>query len=335
MRLYLRAASTIFRPSQMLCQAGKDVYIEKPACHNIWEGRKMVEAARKYNRMVQIGSQSRSMPHKMKAMQLLKDGVIGKLYGAKGLCFKGRESIGRVPDEPVPAGVDWDKFLGPAQMKPFSKTKFAYNWHWFWDTGNGDIGNQGVHEMDIARWGLGVGLPGKVTSTGGRYLWNDDGETPNTQWARMDYGDKELIFEVRNITYINEGQMGMTEVNVVGDEFFGSDGALTVDGRGFQVYKGQKREKVMDEKSTTRGSDTKDHMNNFLAACRSRKYRDLNAEVEIGVQSADLCHLANIAYRTGRTLKFDAASEKFLGDSEADRLTSRVYRKGYVIPEKV
>ncbi len=137
------------------CQAGKDVYVEKPASHNIFEGRKMVEAARKYKRMVQVGSQSRTIEHKVKAIQMLRDGAIGKVFGARALCFRRRFSIGRTPDGPVPAGVDWDKFLGPAQMKPYSLNKFDYNWHWFWDTGNGDIGNQGVHEMDIALWGLG------------------------------------------------------------------------------------------------------------------------------------------------------------------------------------
>ncbi|MBC7927919.1 MAG: Gfo/Idh/MocA family oxidoreductase, partial [Bryobacteraceae bacterium] len=151
------------------CQAGKDVYIEKPASHNCFESEQMVKAARKYKRMVQVGSQSRSMPHKMKAIQLLKEGEIGKIYHARGECFRRRFPIGRTPDEAVPAGVDWEKFLGPAQMKPYSKNKFAYNWHWFWDTGNGDIGNQGIHEMDIALWGLGVdGWPETVSSTGGR-----------------------------------------------------------------------------------------------------------------------------------------------------------------------
>jgi len=133
------------------CQAGKDVYVEKPASHEIWEGRKMIEAADKYKRMVQVGSQGRSIPYKIKAMQMLHDGAIGKVYMAKGLCYKRRKSIGHTPDEPVPAGIDWDNFLGPAPMRPFSMNRYKYNWHWFWDTGNGDIGNQGVHEMDLAR----------------------------------------------------------------------------------------------------------------------------------------------------------------------------------------
>lgn len=317
------------------CQAGKDVYIEKPACHNLFEGRKMIEAARKYERMVQVGSQSRSITHKMKAMQLLKEGVIGKLYMARGLCYKTRESIGNKPDLPAPPpGIDWDLFLGPAPMRAFNELRFAYNWHWFWDTGNGDIGNQGVHEMDIALWGMDLGLPKTITSTGGRYVWNDIGETPNTQTAVFGYDDREIQFEVRNITFANEGPIGLNGGNVVGNLFFGSEGVLSVDGSGFQVYKGAKREKIMDEKQT-RESDTGGHMKNFLAAVRSRRYQDLHAEIEIGVRAADMCHLANIAYRTERRLQFDAAEQKFWNDSQADRLTTREYRKGYVIPEKV
>ena len=136
------------------CQGGKDVYVEKPASHNPFEGEQMVKAARKYGRMVQVGSQSRSIGHKRKAVALLHEGVIGRVYMARGLCFRRRKSIGRTPQEPVPPGLDWDFFLGPAPMRPYTKNRFDYNWHWFWDTGNGDIGNQGVHEMDICRWGL-------------------------------------------------------------------------------------------------------------------------------------------------------------------------------------
>jgi predicted dehydrogenase len=161
------------------CQAGKDVYVEKPASYNIYEGWRMVEVARKTKRMVQVGSQSRSSPNFIKATQLLRDGIIGKVYMSKGLCFKRRKTIGKTPAEPVPAGVDWDKFLGPAPMRPFTKNRFAYNWHWFWDTGNGDLGNQGVHQMDICRWGVGeAGMPKSVVSTGGKYVYDDDQETP-------------------------------------------------------------------------------------------------------------------------------------------------------------
>lgn len=314
------------------CEAGKDVYIEKPASHNVYEGFRMVDVARKTKRMVQVGSQSRSTPHKIKAMQLLKDGVIGQVYLAKALCFKRRKSIGHTPDEPVPPGIDWDKFLGPAQMKPFSKNKFAYNWHWFWDTGNGDIGNQGVHEMDVARWGMGeLTWPKTVYSTGGKVVYKDDQETPNTQLATLDYGqDRQILFEVRGLLTGPEGGLPVKGGNTVGNLFLGSEGWMWVDGSGFQVYKGESNEKTMDEKG--RDSDgTVLHMQNFLAACRSRKYQDLTAEIEIGATSAALCHLANISYRVGRQIRYDAAKRKFAGDVEADKLLTRVYRKPYVV----
>jgi predicted dehydrogenase len=318
------------------CQAGKDVYIEKPACHNVFEGQQMIAAARKYGRMVQIGSQSRSVDHKIKAVQLLHEGVIGKVYLAKGLCFKRRLSIGHKADEPTPPGLDWDKFLGPAPMRPYNELRFAYNWHWFWDTGNGDIGNQGVHEMDIARWGLGVGLPKSVTSTGGKFYVpaNDDQETPNTQMATFSYGDAEIMFEVRGGLTGPEGGLQVRGGNTIGDLFYGSDGWMAIDSQGFQVYKGSKQEKVMDEAAAP-VPDTIPHMANFLACVKSRNYKDLRADVEIGVASADLCHLANASYRAGRALKFDPASRRFVGDEEANGLLTRIYRKPYVVPERV
>jgi len=319
------------------CQAGKDVYTEKPASHNIWEGRKMVEAARKYGRMVQVGSQSRSLAHKREAMDLLHGGIIGKVYLAKGLCFKRRLSIGRKPDGPVPPGVDYDMWRGPAPMRPFNENRFHYNWHWFWDTGNGDIGNQGVHEMDIARWGLNKQtLPTNVISTGGKYVYDDDQETPNTQIATFDYGDAELVFEVRGLITGSEGNLPPDGVNTIGNLFFGSEGYMAVDVNGYQVYLGEKRELAKDVKfKEPKKWDTGPHMANFLAACRSRKYADLNADIEVGYTSAALCHMANISYRTGRKLAFDPAKEKFVGDTEANKLVSRDYRKPYVVPEKV
>src|SRR5690349_5325746 len=203
------------------CQAGKDVYVEKPACHNIFEGHQMVRAARKYNRMVQVGSQSRSTAHIMRAIQLLREGAIGQVYHARGLCFRRRFSIGHAPDEAVPAGLQWDIFLGPAQWKPYSKNKFAYNWHWFWDTGNGDIGNQGVHEMDIALWGLGrTAWPIGVQSSGGKYVWKDDQETPNTLHSVFDFGDAELTFDTRNLPTPPEALPPSATPNYVGNVFF-------------------------------------------------------------------------------------------------------------------
>ncbi|MBS1854262.1 MAG: Gfo/Idh/MocA family oxidoreductase [Acidobacteria bacterium] len=314
------------------CEAGKDVYCEKPACYNVHEGERMIETARRTGRMVQIGSQSRSVPHKLHAMQLLKEGVIGQIYLAKGLCFKRRRSIGHKEDQPAPPpGVNWDLFLGPAPMRPFNELRFKYNWHWFWDTGNGDIGNQGVHEMDIARWGLGeVMWPRNVVSTGGKYVYHDDQETPNTQMVTFDYGDRELMFEVRGLMTGTEGDISSTGGNRVGNLFYGSEGWMAIDANGFQVYKGERSEKTMDVKKDP-GSDVAPHMANFLAACRSRRHQDLHADVAIGVMSADLCHLANASYRAGKRLAVDAARGRFAGDDAANAFLTRVYRKPYVV----
>lgn len=316
------------------CQAGKDVYIEKPACHDPYEGRQMVAAARKYGRMVQVGSQGRSAAHKIRATQLLHDGAIGQIYLAKGLCYKRRKSIGHTPNEPVPAGVDWDKFLGPAPMIPFSKNHFLYNWHWFWNTGNGDIGNQGVHEMDIARWGLGVDLPNSVVATGAKYVYKDDQETPNTLLARFDYGDKELVFEVRGLQTGSEGGLAMgADGNTVGDLFYGSDGWMSLDGDGYRIFKGDPAKLSQSEKATD--DPFAAHLANFLAVMRSRRYQDLRADIDIGRASADLCHLANISYRlNGESLRFDPQTRRFDND-RANRLAHPTYRAPYRIPDVV
>jgi predicted dehydrogenase len=313
------------------CQAGKDVYVEKPASYNVHESWRMVEVARKTNRMVQVGSQGRSTPHKIRAMQMLKDGIIGPVYLSKGLCFKRRKSIGKTPVEPVPAGLDWDRFLGPAPMRPFTKNRFAYNWHWFWDTGNGDIGNQGVHEMDIARWGMaGAILPKSVVSTGGKYVYDDDQETPNTQMATFDYGGREIMFEVRGLLTGPEGGLPIKGGNTVGNLFYGSEGWMWIDDRGFTIYKGESNEKALEEKASSDENTTVLHMKNFVEACKARDHKKLNAEVEIGATSASLCHFANISYRVGRKLNWDDAKRKF-NDSEADKLLTRDYRKPYVV----
>lgn len=334
------------------CQAGKDVYVEKPASHNVYESRQMVAAARKYKRMVQVGSQSRSIPHKMRAIQLLQEGAIGQIYHARGICYRRRFSIGHSPDEPVPPGLNWDLFMGPAQMKPYSKNKFAYNWHWFWDTGNGDIGNQGVHEMDIALWGLGRGgWPASVTSAGGKFVWKDDQETPNTQQTTFDFGDAQMTFDVRNLPTPPEGLAPLTGPNYVGNIFFGELGFLAVDAKGFRIYKstagslsgdavrgagagGRDRfEKTAEEAGS--GEDTAPHMKNFFDAVRKRDYSILHAEIEIGARSAAFCHLANTAYRVGRTLRMNQSTGRFLGDDEANALLTRNYRRPYDIPANV
>jgi len=318
------------------CQAGKDVYCEKPASHNIFEGRQMTAAARKYGRMVQVGSQSRSIAHKMEAVRLLRDGAIGKVYRAKGLCYKRRKSIGRKPDMPnPPAGVDWDRFLGPAPLRPFNENRFAYNWHWFWDTGNGDIGNQGVHEMDVARWGLGkTALPASVYSFGGKLLYDDDQETPNTQTAIFDYGDAQLEFEVRGLLTPEEARLPIRGGNTIGNIFFGSGGVMVVDLMGYQIYEGEELKKTADVGfKEPRAWDSAPHMANFLAAVKSRKHADLHADIEDGATSAALCHMANISYRLGRKLAFDPAAMRFRSDTEANKMLTREYRKPYVVPE--
>ena len=337
------------------CQACKDVYVEKPASHNIYEGRQMVRAARKYKRMVQVGSQSRSIAHKMRAMGLLQEGIIGQVYHARGLCYRRRFSIGHSPDEPVPQGLDWGLFLGPAQYKPYSKNKFAYNWHWFWDTGNGDIGNQGVHEMDICLWGLGrSGWPLSVSSAGGKFVWKDDQETPNSQQSTFDFGDAQLTFDARNLPTQPEGLAGMRGPNYTGNIFYGSLGFMIVEPGKFEVYKStagnisgdqargsgagrlEKYEKAMEEKAQESGEwQTTGHMKNFVDAVRSRDHTKLNAEVEIGARAAAFCHLANIAYRCGRTLRLAQSSGRFLGDDEANAMRTRDYREPYVVPENV
>jgi predicted dehydrogenase len=319
------------------CQAGKDVYVEKPASHNILEGRRMVEAARKYNRIVQVGMQSRSTAHKIRAIERLREGAIGKIYLARGICFKRRKSIGRAADCPAPVGVNYDLWLGPAPMRPFNPVRFHYNWHWFWDTGNGDIGNQGVHEMDIARWGLGKRvLPKAVISTGGKFIYDDAQETPNTQLASFEYDDCRLDFEVRGLHTGGEGSVVLEDGNYIGNQFFGSDGFMSVDLRGFQIYKGEKRELVEEMKFAEPVTwDTAPVVRNFLDAMRTRRTSDLTADVEEGHLSAALCHMANISYRTGRLLKFDPVSEKFSGDSEANQYLSRAYRPPFVVPERV
>jgi predicted dehydrogenase len=321
------------------CQAGKDVYVEKPACHNVFEGLKMIEAARKYQRMVQIGSQGRSSPSLQKGMKLLREGVIGKVYMARGLCFNRRKSIGHTPDGPVPPGLDWDKFLGPAPMRAYSENRFKYNWHWFWDTGNGDIGNQGAHQIDIARWGLGKpGMPRSVVSTGGKYIYEDDQETPNTQIAMFDFGDAELVFEVRGLPTGSEGNISQSG-NTVGDLFYGGEGWMANGRSGFQVYKGEKNEKIMDEgaERSTEGAlgANARHFRNFFQAMRSRNPKDLNADVEIGVISASLVHIANISYRLGKKLAFDPKTMTFPGEPEANRMLTRPYRAPYIVRDKV
>jgi len=308
------------------CQAGKDVYVEKPGSHNVFEGRKMVEAAHKYKRIVQHGVQLRSSEALQEAVQLLRKGVIGKVYMARGLVFRWRPSIGNKPDEPVPDYLDYNLWTGPAQMRPYSQRLVHYNWHWHWDYGNGDIGNQGTHETDMCMWGLDVGLPERITAMGDKFLFDDDKETPEVLSCLFHYPrEKKMIqFEVRHWCTNNEDGVG------VGNIFYGSEGYMLVKGYDtYEVYLGQKKEKGPARKA---GGN---HYANFIKAVRSRKTEDQNGPVETAHLSSALAHLGNIAFRLGRQLKFDPQKEKFIGDEQANRMLTRNYRAPFVVPERV
>jgi predicted dehydrogenase len=315
------------------CQAGKDVYVEKPCSHNVFESRQIVAAARRYDRIVQHGTQARSSPAVREAMLSLQEGAIGEVYMARGLCINWRDTIGRKPVEPVPPGVHYDLWLGPAAKRPFTRNRFHYNWHWHWDCGNGDIGNQGIHEMDVCRWGLGVKYPSKVSAVGGRFMFDDDQETPNTMTATFEFDEggrkKLLVFEVRHWISNMEAGMGQPEKGCVGNIFYGSKGFLTREQSGYKTYLG--REQQAGPGHTEEG----DHFANFVDAVRSRNRSALNAEIQEGAISCVLVHLANISYRLGRTVRFDAEKLVCTGDAEATRLLTRNYRAPFVVPARI
>lgn len=317
------------------CQAGKHVYVEKPCSHDMFEARQIVAAANKYKRLVQHGTNSRSGGARA-AVRHLREGLIGDVYMARGLCFKWRDTIGRKPAEPVPAGVDYDLWLGPAPKHDFTRNRFHYNWHWFWDYGNGDLGNQGIHQVDVCRWGLGVTYPTKVSAAGGHFMFDDDQETPNTLIASYEFneGGRKVMMEfaVRHWITNKEAALGAGDTNCVGATFYGSKGYMAIDAEDFgkyQTFLGRKQEPGPS------GTDVGDNWANFIAALRSGKHSDLNAPIEEGAISTTLVHLANISYRLGRTLHFDAASYSCTGDEEANRMFRREYREPFVVPESV
>ncbi len=308
------------------CQAGKDVYVEKPASHTFSEGRIMIEAAKKYNRIVQNGIQLRSSEAIREGIQHLRDGLIGKVYMARGVVFKWRPDIGNKGNSPVPEGLDWDLWQGPAPARPFSENYVHYNWHWFWDYGNGDIGNQGAHEIDLCTWGLDVGFPEEITSTGGKFLWNDCKETPELMTTTFKYPKEGKIiqFEVRPWMTNREDNLE------VGNIFYGDKGYMTISWYdNYQTFLGQKREPGPSRKA---GGD---HYKNFIDAVRSRDKSILNGPIETGHASAGISHLANISFRLGRSLKFDPRAEKFISDAPANAMLSRKYRSPFHLPEKI
>ena len=341
------------------CQAGKDVYVEKPCSHFWWEGRQMVRAAEKYDRIVQHGTNSRSNPAVREGIQRIREGLIGDVYLARGLCFNHRDTIGRAPVAPVPAGVDYDMWTGPAPKHGFTSNRFHYKWHWFWDYGNGDIGNQGSHQIDVARWGLGVGFPIKASAMGGHFMFDDDQETPNVLHCAFEFDGigkrKMLEFEVRNWYSNHEAGIGTPGFggeaipgflgppgpeeplemagNTVGDIFYGSKGYMAVtneeDYQGYRTWLG--KEHQPGPSSSKRGNNWE----NFINCVRSRRKQDLNAPIQEAHMSCTLLHLANASYRLGRTLQFDPTAEHVVGDEEANRLLRGAHREPFVIPENV
>jgi hypothetical protein len=263
------------------------------------------------------------------AIQKLREGAIGDVYMARGLCYKWRPTIGKAGGpQATPPGVDYNLWCGPAPNKPLQRKKLHYDWHWQWDCGNGDMGNQGVHEMDMARWGLGVGLPTRITGTGGHYMFEDDQQTPNTLICTFDYPEqkKMLQFETRHWVSNYEGGFGASGENNVGVLFFGSEGYMEMEYFGYRIFLGKKRE------PGPKGTGNADPWATFVAAIRSGKREDLGVDIEEGHLTSALCHLGNIAYRVRRSIQFDPAKEKILGDSEASTLLTRDYRKPFVVP---
>lgn len=325
-------------------QAGKDVYVEKPASHNIFEGRKMVEAARKYNKRVQVGFQNRSIANVMAAMKFLHEGGIGNVYMARGLCIKPRDSFGIAKDSTPPSTLHYDQWLGPAPYRAYNEKRGHYNWHWFWDTGNGDTGNQGPHQFDVARWGLNKKEhPVSVFSTGGIYGWSPEEcaqETPSTQTSVFKYSDgKMLEFETRGGYSNGESSLDTR----IGNVFYGTEGYLEIDGGTWKAFRKREKEPFtgsgIGEKKATNDPlappGGTEHYANFIDAIRSGKNETLHCDIQEGFYSSALPSMANISYRLGRQLHFDGTKEKFVNDSEADALLTRKYREPYVISNQV
>lgn len=322
------------------CQAGKHVYVEKPSSHNIFEGRKMIEAARKYKLRVQVGYNMRSDNVTWGAIRFLHNGGIGKVYMARGLCYKRRDSFGIAPDGTPPASLHYDMWLGPAAYQPYNEKKLHYNWHWHWNTGNGDTGNQGPHQFDVARWGLNANEhPVSVYSTGGIYGWTPDEcsqETPNTQSSLFTYADGRILeFETRGRHTNPESDTGV----MVGNLFYGTEGHLELKYGSWKAFGPDGKEPIAgsDMQPGTVPEDQRrvGHLANFVDAIRSGKDHDLYCDIREGHYSSVLPHLANISYRLGRQLTFSGEYERFAGDPEADMMLTRRYRKPYVVPDIV
>ena len=304
-------------------QAGKDVYVEKPVSHNIFEATKLVEAARKYNRIAAGGTQRRWWGRFRKAIEIVHSGAIGDIYQGNFFFPGNRDTLGFKPTKEPPANLNWDLWVGPAPMQPYHENLVPYNWHWFWDFGNGELGNNGIHLIDVLRWGMKQKLPVTVRSTGGRFGYSDQGQTPNTQNVTWTFANGASIV----------GQLrGLYTAEPMSWDFFGSKGHLHImaDGR-FQVTMGRNKKPEPEVESPK----DLDHFAGFADAIRARDPKLLHSEIEETAISTELCHLGNISYRLGRELKFNPGTKRFESDSEANSMLSRPYRAPFVVPERV
>ena len=325
----------------LACQAGKDVYVEKPASYCPFEGRKMVEAARKYGRVVQVGAQNRSAPYVMAAVDYVRSGKLGSVHLVKVFNSKPRTTIGKKPDGPVPEGVDYDMWLGPARNRPFNPNHFHYNWHWFWEYSGGDIVNDGVHQIDMARWVIDRPYPGSVYSSGGLHFFKDDQECPDTQIVTWDYDDLTMVFEQAIwVPYQQKTPFNLRDRDVLPKwpfsgtrvEIYGSKNWMMLGrhGDGWEVFDGEF--KSIASQYGRQAND--EHFANFIECIRSRNRPA--ADIEQLHLSTLLCQYGNIAHRTGRKLMVDARTEGFKDDPEANRLTRRVaLRSPWIVPETV
>ncbi len=305
------------------CQAGKDIYTEKPDGHNILEGKAMIAAARRYERMVQMGTQLRSAPYIRDAATFVQSGALGKVLVGKAWETAKQPPIPKVPDGDAPAGVDYDLWLGPAPSRPFNRYRFHSNWRWFFDYGSGDLGNDGVHRIDYCRLVMGLdGFPLTVSTAGGKFYFDDAQEWPDTLQVNYEYPGKIMTYEMRiwsDARLHGEGE---------GAAVYGEDGWALVTNAGWKAWDGA-------GKLLVEGGDSKAdvlHVRNFLDAVKSRRREDLNQEIAQGHVTSVLCHAGNIAWRTGKKLRFDPATETF-DDAEANRYLGREYRKGFELPK--
>ena len=324
----------------LACQAGKDVYVEKPTAHSIWESRKMVEAARKYDRVVQVGAQNRSGPYMQDAIEYIRSGQLGDIHYARVFNCKERGTIGKKTDMPTPEGVNYDMWLGPAKMRPFNENHFHYAWHWFWEYSGGDIINDGIHQVDLMRWCIDRDYPKSVYSSGGIHFFDDDQQTPDTHVVVWDYDKLTVVFEQtlwapymkktpwddRDKDILPNWPFSGTRIELSGTKqriHVGRHGggweAFDADGKSIAVGQGRHPHEP--------------HFDNFLDCIKTRKRP--NSDIEDLHLSSILCMYGNISYRLGRKLTIDPKTEGFIDDEEANGYVKRNYREPWVVPEVV